>query len=429
MVAITESRKGLMFMAAVSAGQSSDCVAGRRGFQLGMRWAGRGVMTTAALLCACGPNYKELKVDNIDTVAVVVDGPEQSFCGYKPVPLRAVVTYRNGKQAHSKVPGERQRGRLRVSEFRWSSTQGEIDGDAVLYLSHRVLEWLQQPVRVQAVVGKRPELGAESTLKPRFDCGGTLDFRGAIGARGGEGENAGPGGTGLEVEVALAYIDTETSGRLVLVRARTGDEDPEYYVVTPRSPAPLVIDARGGDGGRGGQGATGMPGQPGVDGRPGPDGPECGDGGPGEDGTPGGPGGPGGPAANGGNGGQGGSVVVRYDARFPELVDSIQVRVEGGDAGAAGRGGSGGRGGLGGKGGPGGKAGPGSGHPDCQPVDGPDGADGTTGPSGASGPDGQPGVAGPPGQVQSAEAEVSELFADELAHLPIVGASQGEARP
>src|SRR5690606_1211934 len=79
--------------------------------------------------------------------------------------------YRDGEQARSRVPGERQRKRLRTSEFRWWASHGDIDADAVLLISDDVLAWFDEPVRVGARVAARPELESETTLEPSFDCG------------------------------------------------------------------------------------------------------------------------------------------------------------------------------------------------------------------------------------------------------------------
>jgi hypothetical protein len=386
----------------------------------------------ALLLVGCGPGYQKLEVEKIESVAVTVDDQQGQFCAYAPVALRAVVTYQDGKQALSRVPGEKQKGRLRTSEFAWSSNHGAVDPDAVLSLPHDALAWYDQAIRVRAQVHAKPEVAAETPLRPRFDCGGTLDLRGAPGARGGEAEDGGPGEPGPVVQIGLAYLETARSGRLVLVRVQRGDEVPEHFLIDPRQPqAPFVIDARGGDGGRGGQGVMGIDGLPGVDGEAGVDGVECGDGTPGHDGTDGQPGAPGGPAGNGGDGAPGGTVFVRHDAQYPELAAQIQVLVDGGEAGVAGTGGAGGRGGKGGKGGAGGTgwtpaANAGVVDPGCAGVDGPKGADGVAGASGAAGPGGEPGTPGPPGELHVSPAPVVELFAGEIERgIPILTGAGG----
>jgi hypothetical protein len=308
----------------------------------------------------------------------------------------------------------------------------------VLQLPRDPLPWFDEPIRVGARVVARRELAGETTLRPRFDCGGTVDLRGAGGARGGEAEHGGPGEPGPEVHVALAYVDTRHSGRLVLVRVQRGREQPEFHIVDPRHPeAPFVIDARGGAGGRGGQGVTGVGGSAGVDGSNGTDGVDCADGTSGQAGTDGHPGGPGGPGGNGGPGGRGGRVIVHYDARFPELPARIQVRVEGGEAGDAGPGGTGGRGGRGGRGGKAGKGGASAvtstgssgGAAACNGSDGSNGTDGANGLDGRPGPAGEPGLPGPPGESHEAPADVTELFADEIKRgIPIVTGTDGAGR-
>lgn len=382
-------------------------------------------MVLGATLVACGPGYQKLEVDKIQSVVVAIEDPEQRFCAYAPVALRALVTYNDGKEARSQMPGENQRERLRTSEFQWTSTHGAVDDAAVLRLSHDPLAWLDKPIRVSARVTARPEMIGERELAPRFDCGGTLDVRGAPGARGGELEDGGPGAPGPVVDVSLAYLDS-ARGRLVLVRVTRERESPEHFVIdATHAQKPFVIDARGGAGGRGGQGMAGAygypgtPGAPGVDGPtgpPGPDGARCEAATPGTPGTAGGPGGPGGPGRHGGAGGPGGRATLRYDGRFPELATHVQIRVEAGAAGESGAGGPGGRGGIGGAGGHGGKL----------PVGCPGSyaESGANGPNGADGPAGQPGFRGPEGPtgtLERAPADVAQLFADEIARgVPIV---------
>jgi hypothetical protein len=81
---------------------------------------------------------------------------------------------------------------------------------------------------------------------------------------------------------------------------------------------PIVIKATGGPGGPGGSGGSG------------------GRGGSGGSGNPGGQGGGGGQGGKGGVGGPGGSIDFVFDARYPELANSIHLDVSGGEAGEAG---------------------------------------------------------------------------------------------
>lgn len=368
------------------------------------------------VFASCGGGYSKLKVDQVQSVAVAL-ADTQPACAYHAIPLRAGVTYKNGDRVASQLPGEPQRGRLRTSEFQWSASHGTIDELAVLRLPHDPLRWFDAPIEVRARVAAKPELAAVASFTPRFDCGGTVDLRGAPGARGGELEDGGSGAPGPAVDVSLAYLNSSRSGRLVLVRVRRDDQPPEYFVVAPESrPGPFVLDARGGDGGRGGQGMPGAHGYAGQPGAPGFGGPTCEETTPGGPGTEGSPGGPGGPGRHGGDGGAGGQVMLRYDARFVELRGVVVVRVEGGAAGEAGAGGPGGEGGNGGAGGQGGKL----------PVGCPGSyaASGDKGPDGADGPDGPPGsagVAGPMGRIAESAEDVAALFADEIARgIPIV---------
>lgn len=190
-----------------------------------------GGMVVATALVACGPRYQKLEVDKIQSVAVTLDDAGQRFCAYAPAPLRAVVTYKDGGQARSRTPADDERGHLRVSEFAWATTHGTVSSLAVLALPHDPLAWFDAAITVSARVIARPELGGEAVVHPRFDCGGTVELRGADGARGGEAEDGGPGAPGPDVEVALAYVETERSGRLVLVRVRRDDAPPEHFLV------------------------------------------------------------------------------------------------------------------------------------------------------------------------------------------------------
>jgi hypothetical protein len=254
------------------------------GYNLRMSRTG-GLVLLAASVVACGPRYSKLKLDEIQNVAVGVDDHGQRFCAYTPVAVRVRVTYKDGKQVQSRVPGEESKGRLRTSDFLWSTSHGALDANAVLSLPRDPLAWFNDAIRVAARVRERPELMSETTLHPSFGCGGTLNLGGARGARGGEAEHGGPGGAGPDVRVAAAHVDTKHGGRLVLVRVQTGSEQPEYYVVDPSPKAPFVIDASGGAGGRGGQGVVGVAGRAGVDGQAGLPGVDCSDGMPGQDGS------------------------------------------------------------------------------------------------------------------------------------------------
>ncbi len=373
----------------------------------------RGVVV-ATCLAACGPSYAKLKVDEIQTVAVTIDEPEQRFCAYWPVAMRAVVTYKDGGQARSSTPAESQRGMLRATEFAWSTSQGTVTPQAVLALAGDPLAWFDEPIEVKAEVVARPEMVGEAVVQPRFDCGGHVDLRGAPGARGGEAEAGGNGAPGPVVEVALAYVDTKRSGRLVLVRVTRDGGAPEHFLIgAQQGLAPFVLDVRGGDGGRGGQGVAGLDGLPGIAGVDGPNDRACADGGRGTDGTDGEPGGPGAPGFDGGDGGNGGRVTLRFDARFPELANLVEVNVLGGAAGEAGKGGDGGRGGAAGAAGKAGVV--------CANEGPVGGVAGTQGMDGNPGPAGAPGFEGAPGSVERTPGDVAALFADEVARgLPVV---------
>jgi hypothetical protein len=190
-----------------------------------------GVAGLAALTFAACGGYQKLKVDDVKSVAVTIDEPEQRFCAYAPVELRARVTYKNGDTAQTQTPGEGRKGRLRPAEFQWVSAFGTIDDTAVLRLAPDPFAWLEQPIRVSAKVAARPEMFGATELAPRFDCGGTLDLKGAKGARGGELEDGGAGAPGPVVDVALAYVESPRRGRLVLVRVAREGAPPEFFVI------------------------------------------------------------------------------------------------------------------------------------------------------------------------------------------------------
>jgi len=367
------------------------------------------------LLASCGGGYTKLNVAQVQSVAVSIEDP-RGFCAYHAIALRALVTYKDGNQVASQLPGEDDDGKLRPAEFQWSASQGSVDELAVLRLPPDPLPWFDEPIEVNARVAAKAELGGVASLTPRFDCGGTVDLRGAAGARGGELEDGGPGAPGPVVDVALAYLTSKRSGRLVLVRVQRDDQAAEYFVIdADQAMKPFVLDAQGGNGGRGGQGSSGVDGFPGMPGVPGVDGTTCENTTPGSPGTEGGPGSPGGPGRNGGPGGPGGRVTLRHDGRFPELARLVEIRTGGGAAGEEGSGGFGGRGGAGGAGGQGGKL----------PVgcSGSSAMVGASGPDGAAGPDGVTGVRGvegPPGELEVAAADVTALFAAELARgIPV----------
>ena len=60
----------------------------------------------ALAVAACGPGYSKLKVDEIQSMTVAIDHPEQQFCAYQPVALRALVTYKDGKTLNAVITNQ-----------------------------------------------------------------------------------------------------------------------------------------------------------------------------------------------------------------------------------------------------------------------------------------------------------------------------------
>ena len=116
------------------------------------------------------PTYN-LVSGSASKLSSVGDGDGMQFGRSAPGYMR-LVTYRDGKQAQSRIPGENQRGRLRTSEFEWQTSRGSIDSAAVLSMPDDVLAWYDEPIEVRARVIARPEMFGQADLRPRFDCGG-----------------------------------------------------------------------------------------------------------------------------------------------------------------------------------------------------------------------------------------------------------------
>ncbi|MGH7296033.1 MAG: hypothetical protein ACRELB_13915, partial [Polyangiaceae bacterium] len=175
--------------------------------------------------------------------------------------------------------------------------------------------------------GPSGEGGHDGQLGSDSQSGGS----GTQGGAGGPGGDGGNGGAGPHIVGYATMVKTPFYDKLIAIKL-TGDV--QDLLLAPVD-QPIVIQAVGGPGGTGGPGGSG------------------GHGGAGGGGNPGGEGGSGGQGGNGGKGGiggQGGSIDFTFDARFPEIANSIHLDVSGGpggDAGPSGHGGSGGGGGNG----------------------------------------------------------------------------------
>ena len=193
------------------------------------------------------------------------------------------------------------------------------------------LPWHDRSFTIRARIPARPDLRGELRVFPRFDCGGGADYRGYFGTAGSSGQNGEDGGAGPSLEVALAYVETNLHGRLVLVRVRDLDRGTvAHFLVDPQAANKFVVSADGGDGGDGGGGSDGSDGSSGSSGSDGTSGSTCQDGGDGSDGGNGGDGSGGTSGGNGGYGGEGGYIRVVYPAAFPELVRAVIFSAEGG---------------------------------------------------------------------------------------------------
>jgi hypothetical protein len=364
-------------------------------------------------LVSCGPRFVKLDPKRIREVMIaLVDAPD-SVCANAPAwpEVVARIVYDDGERLETRTPRNRH-GTLRSTEFAWSAEVGEIDGQGVWRLPGDPLPWHDRTFTVRVMVPGRSDLGDELVVTPRFDCEGGADLAGDAGDTGQTGL-AGP-----RLEVALAYVETNLNGRLILVRAVDVDrQQVRYYLADPDEPSRFVVIADGGAGGQGPAGHDGASGSDGLNGMSGSSGGTCQDGGDGSRGGDGTSGGSGGPGGRGGDGGPGGSIVLVWPAQFPELANRVHLSVDGGDGGDGGPGGRGGRGGKGGQGGSGGSGGSTTDYSgnSCYTSRGSDGADGYDGSNGSDGYGGESGDRGPAGSISARSDSVETLFAAEIA--------------
>jgi hypothetical protein len=374
------------------------------------------VLCCGALMLGCGSGLVKLDAKRVRSVHLVLADRGETVCPTgAPPEVVAIVAYDDGQPLVTRTPTNR-KGTLRPRELEWTAEVGTVEENGVLQLPRDLLPWHDRAFTVRASVPKRPEMTAELRVTPRFDCGGVADVSGLDGAAGSSGGDGEAGGPGPRVEVALAYVETTLSGRLVLVRVRDRDLGRwEYFLVDPRAGQRLVISGDGGDGGGGADGSHGSAGSSGTRGGDGASGGLCEDGRDGDPGSDGQDGSDGQPGGRGGDGGNGGSVTVLYPGAFPELARVVDISVEGGEGGGRGQGGEGGEGGAGGRGGNGGSAGstadPGRA---CSTQAGLDGREGAKGRDGRHGLDGEAGRPVGRGQISQRSSRVEEVFGFEL---------------
>ena len=357
-----------------------------------------------------GPKPIVVEPASIRALDLIFVGAEASYCAHgSPPQVRVVVTRDDSTQASTNVAGESADGKVNFNQFELSSSKGTIDGEGFLRISNDPFDHLGAPAVVTARLVGRPEMTSSAEIVAHFDCAARGGVAGAsgrspfsarsgqVGQRGnnasssagsqngqdgGHGESAGDGGHaghGGNLKVAVTFVESESHGRLMLVK-----HGATRTLLGKKAP-PYLISSVGGAGGSGGDGGSGGSGGNGGDA-------QVEDSGNGGDGGNGGSGGGGGV---GGDGGDGGSVTMLFDQRFPELKSAVQVNTSGGQAGRAGRGGRGGSGGTGGTA--------------------KSGSRGQNGQAGAAGRDGRPGRDGRAGRSATfTAAPAAELFEAEI---------------
>jgi hypothetical protein len=378
----------------------------------------------ALLLATACTSFVKLEPEEVVSLSLHLGGGGDSVCVNDPdANVVAEVVYRDGKRLESWNGHGSRSGKLRLHDLAIESRGVAVDDVGRLRYRRDALTGFDRPSTITARLPAR-ELRAELTVKPRFDCGGVADYHGKGGATGSSSGRGDDGESGPALEIGLARLDTERSGRILVVRVTPRGAAPDYYLVDTRGPIePFAISAGGGNGGAGGDGTDGWSGADGMDGVDGSSGGRCVDGSDGTDGMDGQPGGDGDDGGDGGDGGAGGAITVEYAPGDADLVDRLRYLVHGGTAGAAGRGGSGGAGGAGGRGGRGGTAGESQDERGrfCQTSSGDSGHDGRSGTSGSSGASGRTGLPGAAGSITARPTAAEDLWKNELAAgVPIV---------
>ena len=299
--------------------------------------------------------------------------------------------------------------KLDFVEFAFQSDQGQFDKDGWFEPGNDLLATADKEFEIKTVFKKHPDKFSFSTkYKPDYQCikgggkggqagnsgsngpsgpaghdgqlgstsqGGGTGSAGGPGGPGGDGANGGPG---PHLQAFATMVKTPFYDKLVAIKI-TGDADDLLLAPVDQ---PIVLRASGGAGGAGGPGGAG------------------GRGGAGGGGNPGGGGGGGGQGGNGGRGGMGGpggTIELVFDARYPELANSIQLDASGGEGGEAGSSGHGGDGGSGGNG--------------MTPTGATSSApSGTRGTEGSGGAHGAAGPKGPDGKATSHAGRVGDRF-------------------
>lgn len=337
----------------------------------------------------------------LTSMDVSLAGGVTTICPSQPVQLSIVAQLQHKERDKTRVvetwSGDRPLassiGKLGFETFEGRSPQGTLDGRGYFTPDLDALNSVDG-FELHLVHTPNPKFTWSQVYKPSYDCVSGAGGRGAVGGDGtagskgskgalgrknggdgGRGSQGAPGAPGPSLVAHATIVRTPHYDALVLLQIE-GDL-PATVLFEPTKP--FVLEARGGEGGRGGLGGSGGKGADGSSSS--------------TQGGNGGNGGPGGSGAAGGVGGAGGSIVLTYDARFPQLAEIIGVDV------------SGGPGGLGGDGGPGGSGGAG-GHGTGEHA-----TNGMSGSAGARGPDGAQGAWGAPGRAEVAAGDVSDVFA------------------
>jgi hypothetical protein len=352
-------------------------------------------------LSACA-RYADLEPAKVAGLSIRVGDGRGTVCvNDDRARVVAHVYYADGRRIETWDGEGSRHGKLRLHDLAIASGPVGLDGVGRIAFPADPTRWIDQRLTFGARVPERA-IAAKVTVTPRYDCGGLADRRGAPGSVGSAGEDGTPGAQGPSLRVALAWIDTDLHGRLMLVRVTRPGDHPVYHLVDPREDGGrFTISAAGGRGGAGGDGPSGASGTDGFDGSDGVSGGTCGDGTSGSSGGNGGAGGNGGDGGDGGDGGAGGTIVVETAPSDAGLMRLVAYDVRGGEAGRAGAPGAGGSGGSGGSGGAGGSAGSttDSDGASCSTSSGSSGSDGSDGSDGWPGAAGRPGRAGPDGEL------------------------------
>ena len=129
----------------------------------------------------------------------------------------AHVHYADGRRIETWDGEGSRRGKLRLHDVAIASGPVGLDRVGRMAFPADPTRWIDQRLTFGARVPERA-IAANVTVTPRYDCGGLADHRGAPGPVGSAGEDGTPGAQGPSLRVALAWIDTDLHGGLMLVR-------------------------------------------------------------------------------------------------------------------------------------------------------------------------------------------------------------------